>query len=82
MKKISTHNLKQTLSSVLDEARSGAEILITRHNKPVARLAPPDLKNLHQGSRFGKANLKPVLRGKTGGRYLRFLQEDRRNSRY
>jgi hypothetical protein len=36
------------------------------------------MDHLHRGARFGKANLKPAVRGKTGGRYLQMLQEDRR----
>jgi prevent-host-death family protein len=39
MKKVSMHDLKQELASYVGEAADGAEIMITRHNKPIARLA-------------------------------------------
>jgi prevent-host-death family protein len=79
MKKVSMYGLKQELASVVAEAETGAEILITRHNKPVARLTGPGSQHLNQGALFGKANLKPAVRGKTSGRYLQFLLEDRRS---
>ena len=61
------------------EAEAGKDILITRHNKPVARLTRPGTEHLHTGSQFGKARLKPAIRDKTAGRYLRILEEDRGN---
>ncbi len=75
------HDLKQELSSFVSEAAAGAEIVITRHNKPVARLSQPGTAHLHQGARFGKASLKPAVRGKKSGRFLQVLQEDRRAGR-
>jgi antitoxin (DNA-binding transcriptional repressor) of toxin-antitoxin stability system len=78
MKKVSMHNLKQDLAFYVSEAADGAEIMVTRHNKPIARLSHPGTEHVHQGARFGKANLKPAVRGKTAGRYLRMLQDDRR----
>jgi antitoxin (DNA-binding transcriptional repressor) of toxin-antitoxin stability system len=80
MKKVSMHNLKQELASYVGEAADGAEIMITRHNKPIARLSHPGSEHVHQGARFGKANLKPAVRVKTAGRYLQMLQDDRRLS--
>ena len=73
--------LKQELAAMVAEAKAGGEILITRHNKPVARLIEAGTHLLHRGALFGKANLKPALRKKTAGRYLDFLEEDRRSSR-
>ena len=75
------HTLKQELASVVAEAEAGEEILITRHNKPVARLTRPETEHLRQGSRSGKGGLKPAIRGKTAGRYLQLLLEDRRAGR-
>ncbi len=75
------YGLKQQLASVIAEAETGTEILITRHNKPVARLTGPGSHHLNQGAQFGKANLKPAVRGKTEGRYLEFLQDDRHSGR-
>ena len=69
--------LKQDLSSIIADAGNGAEILITRHNRPVARLTRPAADHSHRGARFGNAALKPALRAKTAGRYLEFLDDDR-----
>jgi prevent-host-death family protein len=77
MKKVSIYELKQDLSSIIAEAEHGTEVEITRHNKPVARLVMPRKEHLHSGSRSGRSDLKPAVRGKTGGRYLQFLKEDR-----
>jgi antitoxin (DNA-binding transcriptional repressor) of toxin-antitoxin stability system len=75
------HDLKQELASCVGEASAGTEILITRHNKPIARLGRPGTEHLHQGDRFGKASLKPAVRGKTAGRFLKILQDDRNAGR-
>ncbi len=69
--------LKQGLAALVAEAEAGGEIILTRHNKPVARLIRPAMDHVHRGSRFGKASLKPAVRGKTKRRYLKILQEDR-----
>jgi antitoxin (DNA-binding transcriptional repressor) of toxin-antitoxin stability system len=81
MKTVSMYGLKQELSSIIAETEAGMDVLITRHNKPVARLTRPGTEQLHKGSRFGKASLKPAMRTRTSGRYLQFLEEDRRGSR-
>jgi antitoxin (DNA-binding transcriptional repressor) of toxin-antitoxin stability system len=78
MNRVSIHDLKQGLASVIKEVQAGTDILITRHSKPVARLSRPELEHIHRGSRFGKADLKPLHRVKTAGRYLEFLEQDRR----
>jgi len=79
MKKVPMYVLKQELASVIAEAGAGTDILITRHNKPVARLTGPGTQHVHGGKRFGNANLKPAIRGKTSGRYLKILLEDRQS---
>ena len=81
MKTVSMYVLKQELASVIAETEAGKDVLITRHNKPVARLTRPGTEHLHPGSQFGKANLKAALRKKTSGRYLRFLEQDRHENR-
>jgi antitoxin (DNA-binding transcriptional repressor) of toxin-antitoxin stability system len=81
MKKVPMNELKQDLASYVSEAAGGLEILITRHNKPVARLCRPGTEHLHQGAHFGKADLKPAIKGKASGRYLEILNEDRRSGR-
>jgi Antitoxin Phd_YefM, type II toxin-antitoxin system len=81
MKKVSIHDLKQGLASVIEEVQAGEEVWVTRHNKPVARLSRPELEHVHRGFRFGKSDLKPVLHAKTAGRYLVLLEQDRRGER-
>jgi antitoxin (DNA-binding transcriptional repressor) of toxin-antitoxin stability system len=78
MKKVSMNELKQELASYVAEAAEGADILITRHNKPIALLSHPGMEHLRQGKRFGQANLRPAIREKTAGRYLEILQDDRK----
>ena len=77
MKKISMQDLKAQLSAAIAEAASGETILITRHNEPVARLAPVHVPHLHRGKLFGKAQIVPALKKGTNGRYLKVLLEDR-----
>jgi antitoxin (DNA-binding transcriptional repressor) of toxin-antitoxin stability system len=77
MKYVPMHGLKKDLASIIAEAETGNEVLITRHNKPVARLSRPGNEHLHAGSQFGKARLKPAVKAKTEGRYLQVLEEDR-----
>ena len=81
MKTVPIHELKRDLSSLVAEASAGEEILITRHRRPSARLSSAERQYLHVGSRSDRPNLQPVLKGKTRGRYLRLLEEDRRGSR-
>jgi antitoxin (DNA-binding transcriptional repressor) of toxin-antitoxin stability system len=81
MKSVPMYGLKQDLASIVAEAEAGHDVLITRHNKPVARLTKPGTEHLHIGSQFGKARLKPAVRGKTAGQYLRILEEDRGTNR-
>jgi antitoxin (DNA-binding transcriptional repressor) of toxin-antitoxin stability system len=81
MKTVSMYSLKQELASIIAEAEAGTDVLITRHNKPVARVTRPETEHLHRGSQFGKSNLKPALRKGTAGRYLQVLEEDRRDGR-
>ena len=81
MKNVPINVLKQDLASVIAEAEAGTEIIITRHNKPVARLTSAGVQHVHQGSAFGQGSLKPAVRGKTAGRYMQILKEDRRTGR-
>jgi prevent-host-death family protein len=78
MKTVSIDELKRNLSSLIDEAAAGAQILITKHRRPVATLSAADMEHVRMGPRFGRSTLKPLLRGPTHGRYLEVLAEDRR----
>jgi len=81
MKIVPMYGLKQELASIVAEAEAGNDVLITKHNKPVARLTRPESEHLHLGSQFGKTRLKPVVKGITAGRYLQILEEDRGTDR-
>ena len=37
---VNTHEAKTNLSKLIDEVQNGAEIVIARANRPVARLVP------------------------------------------
>lgn len=78
MKQVSIQNLKAGLSAAIAEAESGQTILITRHNRAVARLIPATAARLHDDGRHAAgAPLRPLLRRATRGRYLQVLLEDR-----
>ena len=81
MKLVPIYVLKQELASIVAEAEAGNEVLITRHNKTVARITRPAAEHLHLGAQFGKGKLKPAVRGKTAGRYMQILEEDRGTDR-
>ena len=81
MKIVTMNGPKQKPASIVAEAETGNDVLITRNNKPVALLTKPRTEYLHTGSKFGKARLKPAIRGKTAGRYLRILEENRGSGR-
>ena len=78
MKTVSIDELKRHLSSFIDQAAGGAQILITKHRRPVAFLSAADLEHVHVGPRFGRGTLKPLLRAPTQGKYLEVLESDRR----
>ena len=80
MKRIPIHQLKRQLSALVAEAEEGRTILITRHRRVVARLCPPEAP-IHVGSRFGAGGVKPMLLGRTKGRYLDIIADDRRGGR-
>ncbi len=80
MKEISIQDLKARLSVAIAEAESGQTILITRHNRPVARLTSAVLQHTHVGKGRQRSMLKPVLKQATRGRYLNVLLEDRRGT--
>jgi len=78
MKRISIQDLKSGLSAVIAEAEGGQTVLVTRHNRAVARLSPlTPVRGQGAGRPSGALALTPLLRKATGGRYLRVLKDDR-----
>jgi prevent-host-death family protein len=78
MKEISIQDLKARLSAAVAEAESGHIILITRHNRPVARLTPATSRIPMWARNLRTSKLKPLLKQIRGSRYLTVLIEDRR----
>lgn len=81
MKTVSIDELKRNLSAFIDEAAKGERIVITKHRRPVAALAPATPEHVHVGKRFGRAKLRPLFKAATKGAYLDVLLEDRRHDR-
>lgn len=77
MKKVPLHELKRRLSALVSEVEAGESFLVTRHKRVVAQLVPPT-PHLHVGSLFGDGTITPLLRGRTKGRYLDVIADDRR----
>jgi prevent-host-death family protein len=77
MKEVSIQDLKAKLSAAVAEAEAGRTIVITRHNRPVARLGPAGADRVHRGARVGESLDGPVARRVTQGRYLAVLRDDR-----
>ena len=63
MIRISIQDLKAQLSSAIGQAESGATLIITRHNRAVARLVPAGPASVHRGPRLGKGRLRPAIQG-------------------
>ena len=65
---------KNRLTALLDEVEQGAEILITRDGKPVARLVPAEPGFDRARARRAAAGLRAASKGQTlGGLTLREL---------
>jgi prevent-host-death family protein len=77
MSSVPIQDLKQHLSGYVDRAAAGETLVITRHNRPVATLAPHDLQHVRIGASFGKGSLEPLLRRGSRGRFLEVLAADR-----
>lgn len=78
MKTVSLQDLKRHLSALVTEAAKGETILITKHDKPIARLDAAGSQYLHVGDLVGTGGIKRLLRNATKGRYLDILLDDRR----
>lgn len=75
MKTVGSYEAKTHLPRLLEEVEQGAEIVITRHGKPVARLVPvtervdelrlktvvEGLKRFRHGRRLGDATIKELI---------------------
>jgi prevent-host-death family protein len=61
VKSINVYEAKTQLSKLLDRAAAGEEIVITRHGRPVARLAPlrDEAKPRRLGTYRGKIRMSP-----------------------
>ena len=78
MERISVQNLKAQLSAVLERARGGSTVLVTRHSEAVAQIGPARPAHVHRGAQTGTGRLEPALRRSgTRGRYLTVLHDDR-----
>jgi prevent-host-death family protein len=77
MKQISIQDLKGKLSLVISEAEAGSTIVITRHNRPVAKLIPAYSQHVHRGKDAGKGGIRPAIKRGTKIPYLDVLLEDR-----
>jgi prevent-host-death family protein len=81
MKEVSYQVLKRNLSSCLDRAEAGEELVVTRHRKPVAVLSSARREHVRVGRRFGKGRLTPLFsEAATAGKYLAALIDDRRGT--
>lgn len=75
MKTVGTYEAKTHLTKLLEEVEHGAEVVITRHGKAIARLVPATervdgrrlktavegLKRFRQGRRLGDATIKELI---------------------
>ena len=78
MKRISIQDLKSGLSAAIAEAEGGRSVLVTRHNRVVARLSPATPWKTPDGGAALSEPLVPLLRRATRGRYLAVLMDDRK----
>lgn len=77
MKHVSLKDLKSNLAHLAHEASQGAQIEITRYNRPYITLGPTHAEGLRVGNQLGKGNLEPMTRNGSRGRFLEVLIEDR-----
>jgi prevent-host-death family protein len=71
-------DLKQALSSYIDDAANGERVVVTRHGRPVALIIGAEHERLTVGAQFGRGSLRPLLSRASKGRYLSVLEDDRR----
>jgi prevent-host-death family protein len=81
VKTVQIQELKRSLSQFVDEAETGARILVTRHGRPVAALVPPPGEGVHVGARYGRARLAPLAGVAVSMPIAGTLAEDRAEDR-
>ena len=67
MKTIGIFEAKSTLSKLVDQVEAGAQILLTRHGRPVARLTPLSGNNAPFSAKEWAADLRLFRRGRDRG---------------
>ena len=70
IKTVGAYEAKTHLSDLLDQVAKGKEIVITRREKPVARLVPiavppPDRREVFQRLRELRGRIAPLPKGET-----------------
>ncbi len=81
MKSVSVARLKSNLSQYLDAVKKGAEIIVTSHRQPVARLAPLEKEGSSLeiiAARLPVASLKKIRGIKLKSDPIAWLMADRR----
>ncbi|WP_310541293.1 type II toxin-antitoxin system prevent-host-death family antitoxin [Phenylobacterium sp.] len=79
MHTLGASEVKNRLAALLDEVEGGAEFIITRHGKPIARLAPLEAGFSRAKARLAAEGLRATSRGQTlGGLWLKELIVDGR----
>jgi prevent-host-death family protein len=63
MREIGSFEAKNKLSALLDQVEHGAEIVITRHGKAVARLVPAELGFDREKAKRAAAGLRDASKG-------------------
>jgi prevent-host-death family protein len=81
MKTVQIQELKRNLSALVEEAAGGERIVITRHNRPIATLAPVPADGVRTGARFGHAHLRPAFPGRQLPSVMDIVAEDRSEDR-
>ena len=67
MQSVGVFEAKNQLTALLDEVEEGAEILITRRGRPIARLVPADSGFDRSRARRAAEGLRLAARGQTLG---------------
>jgi prevent-host-death family protein len=80
MQTVGVFEAKNRLTALLDQVEGGAEVIITRRGKPIARLAPIEAGFNREKARRAAEGLRSASKGLTlGGLTLReLISEGRR----